>query len=207
MKILMVNGSPNQFGCTYTALQTVSDVLRSEDIKTEIIWVGDKALQDCTYCKACEKLGLCIYEDDVVNELIEKSKLADGFVFGAPVVYAHPGGRILSVLDRLFYAGGKYLAYKPGAAVVSARRAGTTAALDVLNKYFTMNKMPVVSSQYWNVLHGRTPEEVKKDIEGLQTMKILGKNMAWQVKAMNMAKQNGLLPPEEGARHITNFIS
>ena len=206
MKVLMLNGSPRQFGCTYTALQAVADALRSEDIVTEIIWAGDKPVQDCIRCNACIKLGKCIYDDDIVNELIEKSKLADGFVFGAPVFYAHPGGRILSVLDRVFCAGSKHLNYKPGAAIVSARRAGTTAALDVLNKYFTMNKMPIVSSHYWNVIHGRTPEESRKDAEGVQTLKILGKNMAWLMKSMALARQNGIAEPKEVARQNTNFI-
>ena len=206
MKVLMINGSPHQFGCTYTALQEVADVLRAEDIIPEIVWVGDKPLQDCLQCQACIKLGKCIFEGDVVNELIEKSKLADGFIFGAPVHYAHPGGRILSVLDRVFYAGAKHLEYKPGAAVVSARRAGTTAALDVLNKYFTMNKMPVVSSHYWNCVHGRTPQEARKDAEGVQTLKILGRNMSWMLKGMDFARKNGLKEPENVARQNTNFI-
>lgn len=206
MKVLMINGSSHQFGCTYTALQMVADVLRANHIVPEITWVGDHALQDCVRCNACQKLGRCIFDDDIVNELIEKAKLADGFVFGAPVFYAHPGGRLLSVLDRLFYAGAKHLAYKPGAAVVSARRSGTTAALDVLNKYFTMNKMPVVSSHYWNEIYGRTPEETRQDAEGLQTMRILGHNMAWLIKNINMARQNGLFPPQEVAKQETNFI-
>lgn len=206
MKVLMINGSSHQFGCTYTALQMVADVLRANHIVPEITWVGDHALQDCVRCNACQKLGRCIFDDDIVNELIEKAKLADGFVFGAPVFYAHPGGRLLSVLDRLFYAGAKHLAYKPGAAVVSARRSGTTAALDVLNKYFTMNKMPVVSSHYWNEIYGRTPEETRQDVEGLQTMRILGHNMAWLIKNINMARQNGLFPPQEVAKQETNFI-
>ena len=206
MKVLMINGSPRQFGCTYTALQTVGDVLKSQDINYEIVWAGDKPLQDCLGCRACLKLGKCIFDEDVVNELIEKSKLAHGFIFGAPVYYAHPGGRLLSILDRLFYAGSKHLSYKPGAAVVSARRAGTTAALDVLNKYFTMNKMPVVSSQYWNIVHGRTPEEALQDLEGLQTLRILGLNMAWLLKSVDYAEKSGLRPPEEAAYQETNFI-
>ena len=206
MKVLMLNGSPHQFGCTYTALQSVADALRAENIATEVIWCGDKPMQDCVQCHACAKLGRCIYDNDIVNEVIEKSKLADGFVFGAPVHYAHPGGRILSVLDRIFCAGAKHLTYKPGAAVVSARRAGTTAALDVLNKYFTINKMPIVSSHYWNIVHGRTPEEAQKDAEGVQTLKILGRNMAWLIKGIALAKQNGIREPDDVARQNTNFI-
>ena len=206
MKVLMLNGSPHQFGCTYTALRAISDVLQSEQIKTEIIWLGDKPLQDCVGCHACVKLGKCIFDDDIVNELLEKSKLADGFVFGAPAFYAHPGGRILSVLDRLFTSGEKYFSYKPGAAIVTARRAGTTAALDVLNKFFTMTKMPVVSSHYWNSIHGRTPEETRQDAEGMQTLKILGRNMAWLMKSLNISQAAGLYHPEPVARHNTNFI-
>lgn len=206
MKVLMVNGSPHQFGCTYTALYAVADVLKTENINAEISWIGDEALQDCTHCNACQKLGKCIFDEDIVNELIEKSRLADGLILGAPVMYANPGGRMISVLDRLFYAGGKYLNYKPAAALVSARRAGTTAALDVLNKYFTINKMPVVSSQYWNIVHGRTPEETRQDIEGVQTLKVLGQNMAWFLKSIEFAKKNGYQPPKTGARQQTNFI-
>lgn len=206
MKVLMINGSSHQYGCTYVALQAVADVLKSENINAEIAWVGDKSLQDCVHCNACLKLGKCIYDDDIVNELIEKSRVVDGLILGAPVVYATPGGRMLSVLDRLFYAGGKQLNYKPAAALVSARRAGTTAALDVLNKYFTINKMPIVSSQYWNVVHGRTPEETRQDIEGVQTLKVLGQNMAWFLKSIEFAKKNGYRPPKEVARQQTNFI-
>lgn len=206
MKVLMINGSPHQFGCTYTALRTVADVLMSEDIPAEIAWLGDKPIQDCLGCRACFKLGKCIFDDDPVNEILEKAKLADGFVFGAPVKYAHPGGRILSALDRLFFAGAKHFSYKPGAAVVSARRAGTTAALDVLNKFFTMNKMPVVSSHYWNGVHGRTPEEARQDIEGLQTLKVLGQNMAWLLKSLEFAQKAGFRAPQEVARQETNFI-
>lgn len=206
MKVLMINGSPHAQGCTATALNAVAKVLRAAEIDTEIVWLGDKAVLDCVGCGACAKLGRCIFDDDIVNELLEKAKLAQGFVFGSPVYYAHPSGRIISVLNRLFYAGGKYLAYKPAAAVVSARRAGTTASLDVLNKYFTINKMPVVSSQYWNMVHGRTPEEVLQDAEGLQTMAVLGQNMAWLLKSLDMADKNNLPRPQPVAKQNTNFI-
>ena len=206
MKVLMINGSSREYGCTYTALRAVADGLAAENITSEIVWLGDKAQLDCIGCGACRKLGKCIYDDDIVNELLEKAKLMQGFVFGSPVYYAHPSGRLLSVLDRLFYAGARYFAYKPGAAVASARRAGTTAALDVLHKYFMINKMPVVTSQYWNMVHGRTPEEVREDIEGVQTMRILAQNMSWLMKSLEMSAQNGLRHPEPVARQNTNFI-
>ena len=206
MKVLMLNGSPHEHGCTYTALTSVANVLRTENIDVEIVWLGDKVVRDCVGCGACAKLGRCIFDDDIANELLEKSKLAQGFVFGSPVYYAHPSGRLISILNRLFYAGGKYLSYKPAAAVVTARRAGTTAALDVLNKYFTVNNMPVVSSQYWNMVHGRTPEEVSRDIEGLQTMAVLGQNMAWLLKSLSLSDKNNHPHPQLSAKQKTNFI-
>lgn len=206
MKVLMINGSPHEQGCTYTALTSVANVLRTENIDVEIVWLGDKAVRDCVGCSACTKLGRCIFDDDIANELLEKSKLAHGFVFGSPVYYAHPSGRLISILNRLFYAGGKYLSYKPAAAVVTARRAGTTAALDVLNKYFTVNNMPVVSSQYWNMVHGRTPEEVSRDVEGLQTMAVLGQNMAWLLKSLALSDKNNQPHPQLSAKQKTNFI-
>lgn len=206
MKVLMINGSPHEHGCTYTALTGVANVLRTENIDVEIVWLGDKAVRDCVGCGACAKLGRCIFDDDIANELLEKSKLAHGFVFGSPVYYAHPSGRLISILNRLFYAGGKYLSYKPAAAVVTARRAGTTAALDVLNKYFTVNNMPVVSSQYWNMVHGRTPEEISRDVEGLQTMAVLGQNMAWLLKSLALSDKNNQPHPQLSAKQKTNFI-
>ena len=142
-----------------------------------------------------------MFNDDIVNEIIEKAKTCDGFVFGSPVYYAHPSGRILSVLDRVFYAGGKFLAYKPGAAVVSARRAGTTASIDVINKYFTINNMPVVSSQYWNMVHGSKSEDVEKDLEGMHVMKTIGKNMVWLLNATKQVNH-----PEPEAKPMTSFI-
>lgn len=206
MKVLMINGSANEHGCTYTALHIIEETLHNEGIDTEIIWLGDEAMQDCVGCNACEKLGKCIFEDDIVNELLEKSKLAHGFIFGSPVHYAHPSGRLLSVLSRLFYAGARHLAYKPGAAIVSARRAGTTASLDVIHKYFAINKMPIITSQYWNMVHGRSPEEVLQDIEGIQTMKILGENMAWILKCIELGNHNNLPHPTPQNKQTTNFI-
>ena len=205
MKVLLVNGSPRAKGCTYTALSEVARILEQEGIETEIFQLGAKPVQDCTACMKCrENGGKCVF-DDVANELIEKAKGADGFVFGSPVYYAHPSGRILSFLDRAFYAGsrnsaGSPFAGKPGAAVVSARRGGTTASLDVLNKYFTIASMPVVGSSYWNMVHGSKPEDVLEDKEGIQTMRNLGHNMAWMLKHL----REGFPSQEKGAR--TNFI-
>lgn len=207
MKVLLINGSPRPKGCTFTALSEVSKALQKEGIEAEIIQAGPGAIRDCIGCGKCREMdNRCVFDDDMVNEIIEKAKSADGFVFGSPVYYAHPSGRILSLLDRLFYAGGKAFAYKPGAAVVSARRAGTTASLDVLNKYFTINRMPVISSRYWNMVHGNTPEEVMQDAEGLQVMETLGLNMAWILKCIEAGQKAGVNHPEWQAPIYTNFI-
>lgn len=202
MKVLFVNGSCNINGCTARALAEIEKVLKESNIETEIIQLGANPIRDCIGCKGCLKNGnKCVFNDDIVNEIIEKAKTCDGFVFGSPVYYAHPSGRILSVLDRVFYAGGKFLAYKPGAAVVSARRAGTTASIDVINKYFTINNMPVVSSQYWNMVHGSKSDDVEKDLEGMHVMKTIGKNMVW---LLNATKQHA--HPEPEAKPMTSFI-
>lgn len=166
MKVLLLNGSPNAQGCTYTALSEVAGALEKNGIETEIVQIGKKPVSGCIACRACAKLGKCVF-DDGVNEFVEKAKEADGFVFGSPVYYANASGQVRSFLDRAFYSGGKYFAGKPGAAVVSCRRAGSTTAWDELNKYFTINCMPVVSSQYWNMVHGNTPEEDQTGPEGL----------------------------------------
>lgn len=161
MKVLLINGSPRAQGCTYTALREVALALEKEQIETEIFHVGSKPIRGCAACGGCfKKTGRCSFNDDTVNLALEKAEEADGFVFGSPVHYASASGMITSFLDRLFYAGNCFQ-YKPGAAVVSCRRGGATAALDQLNKYFTIAQMPVVSSQYWNMVHGNTPEEVK----------------------------------------------
>lgn len=205
MKVLLLNGSTRKNGCTYVALSEVAKALNAEGIETEIVQMGAGAVRECIGCNQCVGKGKCVFADDVVNEWLEKAKTADGFVFGSPVYYAHPTGQLLSVLDRLFYAGGSLFAYKPGAAVVSARRAGTTASLDVLNKYFTDAQMPVVSSTYWNMVHGPAPELVGQDLEGLQTMRNLGRNMAWLLKCIQAGKQQGVTPPTAETAHWTNF--
>lgn len=206
MKVLLINGSAQQRGCTYTALKTIADSLQEEGIETEIFQTGSAPIRDCVGCFACSTKGKCIFEDDIVNDLVEKAADFDGFVFGTPVYYAHPSGQILSLLDRAFISGGKAFAYKPGCAVASARRAGTTASFDVLNKYFTVNNMPVVSANYWNNVHGIKPEDVAEDKEGMQVMRLLGKNMAWLLKCIELGKQNGLPHPIPETKTMTNFI-
>lgn len=206
MKVLLLNGSGNEKGCTYTALSEVASALEKEGVQTEIYQLGKGAVRDCIGCGACAKLGRCAFSDDCINEVIENAKTADGFVFGTPVYYAHPSGRILSALDRMFYAGGAAFAFKPGAAVASARRAGTTASIDVLNKYFTINRMPVVSANYWNMVHGNSAEEVKQDLEGLHTMRVLGQNMAWLLKCIEAGKNAGVGYPQTEPKIRTNFI-
>ena len=207
MKVLLVNGSPKANGNTARALAEVAEQLIAEGIDTEVFQLGAKPIRDCIGCGQCGKLGgRCTFDDDVVNELIAAAEQADGFVFGSPVYYAHPSGRILSALDRAFYAGGHAFEHKPGAAVAVARRGGTSTTFDVLNKYFTICNMPVVSSQYWNQVHGNTPEEVKQDIEGLQTMRQLARNLLWLLQCIAAGDAAGVPRPETEARKFTNFI-
>ena len=206
MKVLLVNGSPRAKGCTYTALTEVAKALEANGIETEIFQVGAKPVRDCIACMKCRELKKCVFDDDVANALIERAKTADGFVFGSPVYYAHPSGILLSVLDRAFYAGGYAFAGKPGASVVSARRGGTAASFDVINKYFGITQMPVVSSSYWNMVYGKTPDEVRQDEEGLQTMRNIGHNMAYLLKCMQAGKEQGILPPQNNVSVRTNFI-
>ena len=192
MKILLINGSSRPNGCTYTALREVADTLENGGAETELLFLGSGPIRDCTACRTCQKTpGRCVFDDDMVNQIIGKAREADGFVFGTPVYYAHPSGRLLSVLDRVFYAGGSAFAHKPGAAVASARRAGTTASVDVLNKYFTIAQMPVVSSTYWNMVHGNTPEEVLQDAEEMQTMRNLARNLLWLVQCIQAGQAAG----------------
>ena len=206
MKVLLINGSPKAKGCTYTALTEIAKELEKENIEAEIFHVGNKPIRGCMACGACSKTdGMCVFNDDTVNEALEKAKEADGFIFGSPVHYAAASGAITSFLDRFFYAGNVFQ-YKPGAAIVSCRRGGSTAAFEQLNKYFTISNMPVVSSQYWNMVHGNTPVEVKQDLEGMQTMRMLGKNMAWLLKSIKAGKDAGISLPEKEPRARTNFI-
>jgi multimeric flavodoxin WrbA len=207
MKVLLINGSPRSQGCTYTALCEVAKELEKENIETEIFHVGNKPIRGCMACGGCSKddSGKCVFNDDTVNIALEKAKEVDAFVFGSPVHYAGASGQITSFLDRFFYAGDGFQ-YKPGAAIVSCRRGGSTAAFEQLNKYFTISNMPIVSSQYWNMVHGNTPEEVKQDLEGMQTMRTLGKNMAWLLKCIQAGKETGVAFPVKEPRAVTNFI-
>ncbi len=209
MKVLLVNGSPHKKGCTWTALTEVAKTLNKEGIETEIFWIGIKPLAGCTACKSCAKKGRCMF-DDTVNEFLDIAKDADGFVFGSPVHYAAASGALTSFMDRAFYtdmqAGRQTFYLKPAAAVVSARRAGTTATFDQINKYFTISEMPVISSRYWNMVHGAKPEDVKKDPEGLQTMRVLARNMAFFLKCKEAGLKAGVQLPEREKPVFTNFI-
>lgn len=203
MKVLLVNGSFHEKGCTYTALCEVEKALNANGIQTEIYQIGN-ATSGCRGCRACKKLGKCVI-DDGVNEFVEKAANFDGFVFGSPVYYASAAGALVGFMDRAFYSGGRNFTYKPAAAVVSCRRAGASTTFDVINKYFTINNMPVVGSNYWNEIHGNTAEEAAQDEEGLQTMRVLGNNMAWLLKCIELGKIEGLEPVKE-KKVMTNFI-
>lgn len=204
MKVLLINGSPHQNGCTARALREVATTLNNENIETEIINVGHLAIRGCIACGSCHKNGKCVF-DDVVNEVSLKFKDADGLVIGSPVYYASANGTLISFLDRLFYSSKFDKTMKVGASVVSARRGGNSATFDELNKYFTITSMPIASSQYWNQVHGFTAEDVEKDEEGLQTMRTLGKNMAFLIKSINLGKEKFGLPEKE-PRKSTHFI-
>ena len=205
MKVLLINGSPHKDGCTFTALNEVAKTLEKNGIETEILYLGVKPIAGCIACGKCSQLGKC-FIDDKVNEILARSDEFDGLVIGSPVYYAGPSGQIRAFLDRLFYAGGRRFAGKPGAAVVSCRRGGATAAFDQLNKYFTISSMPIVSSQYWNQVHGAYAEQVFQDEEGMQTMRTLGNNMAWLLKCIQLGKENGITLPEREPPVWTNFV-
>ena len=204
MKVLLVNGSYHEKGCTYTALAEVAKALNANGVETEIYWLGQNQVSGCKGCWACKKIKKCVI-DDGMNEFVAKAAEFDGFVFGSPVYYASAAGALVSFMDRVFYSGGKHLAYKPAAAVVSCRRAGASTTFDVINKYFTINNMPIVGSNYWNEIHGNTAEEAAQDAEGLQTMRVLGNNMAWLLKCIALGKEAGIAPETE-KKIWTNFI-
>ena len=206
MHVLLFNGSPHKNGCTFTALSEVAKTLEENGVKAEILQIGAKPVRGCIACGGCAGKGRCAFGDDIVNTLIEKMEQADGFIVGSPVYYASANGAVECILDRAFYAGGKAFVHKPAAAVASARRAGTTATLDELTKYFTISQMPVVSSTYWPMVHGNKPEDVAKDEEGLQVMRNLGRNMAWLLKCIEAGKQAGVQVPEAERQYRTNFI-
>lgn len=204
MKVILLNGSPHIKGCTYTALNEVAISLNNEGIETEIIQIGNKDIRGCIGCGKCHSTGQCVF-NDAVNELAPKIAKADGLVIGSPVNYASANGTLVSFLDRLFYSSHYDKTMQVGASVVSARRSGCTATFDELNKYFTISGMPIVSSQYWNMVHGNSPEEVNQDLEGLQIMRTLGKNMAFLIKSIALGKEKYSLPEKE-KRVSTNFI-
>lgn len=204
-KILLINGSPHEHGCTYTALKEIADTLAAGGVDSEFVYLGTKPVAGCIACGSCAGTGSCAFGDQV-NEVLEKLDEYDGIVTGSPVYYAGPSGQICAFLDRLFYASGGRMAGKLAAAVVSCRRGGASAAFDRLNKYFTISNMNVVSSQYWNQVHGKVPEDVRKDKEGLQTMRTLAQNIIWNLKNMEAGRAAGVEPPEYEAKEYTNFI-
>lgn len=207
MKVLLINGSPHVNGCTNRALEEVAKEINAAGIETEIFHIGADPVKGCRGCGMCRKnkLNRCIFGDDSVNIVLKKMEETDALIVGSPVHYAAASGGITSFLDRLFYASGGF-PYKPGAAIVSCRRGGSTAALEQLNKYFTISNMPLISSAYWNMVHGNTPEEVEQDLEGMMVMRTLGRNMAWMLKSLEAGKAVGIVPPEKEAKVRTNFI-
>lgn len=204
MKVLLINGSPHPKGNTFAALSEAAAALQKEGIETEIVSIGAKAVQGCIACFKCIELGRCVFQDELYNSLREKLDSIDGLIVGSPVYYAGPNGSLCALLDRLFLSNKSKLAYKPAASVAVCRRGGASATFDRLNKYFTVNNMPVVSSQYWNSVHGSAPGEAAQDAEGMQTMRTLGKNMAWMLKKIH---KDGPQYPQPEEEHIfTNFI-
>lgn len=204
MKVLLINGSPNARGCTYTALEEVSQSLIKEGIETEIIHVGHKDIRGCIGCRQCKTTGKCVF-NDIVNEMAQKFRESDGVIIGSPVYFASANGTLVSFIDRLFYSVQTDKTMKVGAAVVSCRRGGASATFDELNKYFTISGMPIASGQYWNSVHGHTAEEVKQDKEGLQGMRTLGRNMAFLIKSIQLGQKTFGLPQKEEPI-FTNFI-
>lgn len=210
MKVLLFNGSPRKEGCTYTALMEIANTLKEEGIEAEIYQLDNDTIASCKACRACAKLGKCVI-DDKVNDFVNYAENFDGFVLGSPVYYASANGGASSFLDRAFYsasASGRatIFRHKPAFAIASARRAGTTATIDQLNKYFSINQMPIISGRYWNMVHGNTPDEVKQDLEGMQNMRILARNMAWFLKCQKAGELAGIKKPEMEQVIYTNYI-
>ena len=210
MKVLLFNGSPHKDGCTFTALSEIQKTLKEEGVESEIYQIGLQQVSGCRACRACAKLGKCVINDGV-NEFLEYARDFDAFVLGSPVYYAAAAGGAISFLNRAFFAAfmsgrGDIFLHKPGAAIVSARRAGTTTTLDQLNKYFTITQMPIISGRYWNMVHGHTPDDVRKDLEGMQNMRILARNMAYYLKCIDAGKISGVIPPKQEETIYTDFI-
>lgn len=208
MKVILVNGSPHKEGCTFTALNYIAETLENEGINTEIFWIGNKALSGCLGCGYCHEHKNCCF-NDTVNQFTEKAKEADGFIFGSPVHFASMSGAMTSFMDRAFFsdgAGNNHLFRKPAAVISSLRRTGGSATNDQLQKWLAYNQMPIISSRYWNVIHGSSPQEVMQDTEGLQIMRVLAKNMAWVLKCIEAGKQAGIEPPTIEDKTFMNFI-
>jgi len=206
MKVLLVNGSPHPKGSTFTALSQVAAQLGKNGIETEIMQIGSKAIRGCIACGKCAETGYCVFRDDPVNEGIDLLKSADGLVVGSPVYYAGPNATLCAFMDRVFFMKSAPYAFKPACAISSCRRAGSVATMDRLNKYFTIARMPVVSSQYWNGVHGNNAGEAQQDGEGMQTMRTLGDNMAWLLKCIEAGRKAGINPPAPEPWICTNFI-
>lgn len=206
MKVLMINGSPHQNGCTAVALEECAKTLRDNGVETEILWLGTAGVHDCIACGKCYKAGKCVFDNDAVNQVAAMADEIDGIVFGGPVYYGGPCAQLQAFMDRLFYSASSKFAGKPAAAVVSCRRGGATASFERINKFFEMSNMPVVTSQYWNQIHGNTREEALQDLEGLQTMRTLAMNMAWLIKCIEAGRNAGIDKPVYEPRIGTNFI-
>lgn len=205
MKVLLINGSPKEKGCTYTALSEIASSLEANGIETEIFHIGKEPIIGCVGCGACKKIGKCVHEDSV-NIAAAKLDGVDGIVAGSPVHYAGASGAVTSFLDRLFMSAGAKLKFKPAAVAASCRRGGSTATIDQLNKYFNFNQMPLISGSYWNMVHGSNPDEVRQDLEGMQNMRNVGRNMAWVLKCIECGKENGITIPEQETPVKTSFI-
>lgn len=206
MKALLINGSPNEFGCTYTALKELEETLNKRGVETEILYLGKKPVAGCIACGKCRQNNKCVF-DDKVNIIMEKIENYDAIVAGSPVYYAGACAQITAFLDRLFYIAGSKMAGKLGACIVSCRRGGASAAFDRLNKYFSISNMPIVTSQYWNQVHGNTPAQVKRNEEGMQTVRTLGENMAWLLKCIEAGRAAGVTYPAYEKKIMTNFIN
>ena len=205
MKVILINGSPHEKGCTNRALEEIRNTLLKEGIDSEIIWIGNKHVQGCIACNYCKTHNKCVFNDDKVNQIIQEIDNISGIIVGSPVYFGGPNGQLCSFLDRLFYSS-KNFKHKVGAVIVSCRRGGATASFDRLNKYFTISNMYAISSQYWNMVHGNTPAEVEQDIEGLQTMRTLALNMAYLLKCIDAGKKAGIDEPSLETPIKTNFI-
>lgn len=208
LKVLMVNGSPHEKGCVFTALTEIADILRKNDVVSDIFWIGNKPLAGCMGCGACIGKRRC-FRDDAVNDFVNRMDGYDGFIFGTPVHYAAASGAMTSFMNRIFFVdefNGDHFAGKPAAAIATCRRSGATATLDQMNKYMADCNMPIVPSQYWNVAHGNTPEEIRQDAEGMQTMRVLGDNIAWLLKCIRLGREANVNFPKQDAHIMTNFI-